>query len=160
MSLVGWSFSSHLLFEYEPARNCSPQRGSACQHPDYDTKDLRMLDWTLMWRQVSSCMPVDTQSLYLFTLWTCSKHKTTWDSRLPSMPQQPQAIPLMECWPQDKSRNMDRYHLPDATQNLLSFCNFMLCQSTNGSDGWQWQRLNCPRLQDFVLRSLGAAHMS
>lgn len=66
--VLGEVFPLILLFEYEPARNCSSQRGSACQHPDHDMKDLRMVDPTLMWGQDSSCMPADPQSVHLFTL--------------------------------------------------------------------------------------------
>lgn len=148
--VLGGAFPLILLSEYEPASNCSYQRDSTCQHPDYDIKDLRMLDPTLMWGQDSSCMPGDTQLLHLFTYWTCSRHKSTWDSPLPSMPWQPQAIP------KDKGRNTDRYHLPHGDTNLLPFCNFMLYQSTSGLGEWQWQRLNCPGLQDLVLKSLVA----
>lgn len=67
------------------------------------------------------------------------------------------SLKQFHCRPQDKGRNMDRYHLPGVTQNLLPFCNSMLRQSTNGSDEWQWQRLNCAGLQDFALKSLAAA---
>lgn len=66
--VLGEVFPLILLFEYEPARNCSSQRDSACQHPDHDMKDLRILDPTLIWGQNSSCMAVDTQPPYLFTL--------------------------------------------------------------------------------------------
>jgi len=52
---------------------------------------------------------------------------------------------------------MDRYHLPDVTQNLILYPNFLLCENVNGSDEWQRQRLNCPELQDFVLNSLATA---
>lgn len=65
------------------------------------------------------------------------------------------SLKQFHSWLQDK-RNMDRYHLPDVTHNFLPYCNFLLCQSANGSDKWQHQRLNCPGLQDFVLKSLAA----
>lgn len=52
---------------------------------------------------------------------------------------------------------MDMYHLPDVTENLLTYSDFSLLQSTNGSDERQRQRLNCPGLQDFVLKILAAA---
>lgn len=52
--------SIFLLFEYEPAGYCSSWRASACQHPDYEMKDLKMLNPTLTWIHDGSYMPADT----------------------------------------------------------------------------------------------------
>lgn len=52
---------------------------------------------------------------------------------------------------------MNRYHRADVSHNLLPYCNFSLCPSADGSGDWQHQRLSCPGLLDFVLKSLAAA---